>query len=258
MAKAFAVAVVALLALSAPAHAKDIERAVVCGVDRCTEIRKPGGAYAGSPGASMPPPGPFYRIELDFGTMVGHPLETVFYVPRARKAASSWQGPGYLWSAPSQTALRVFDRITRGLRPFSRPRFHEVAIDGVVVANPRSYERLLTLRDSGPTRLGEADWQRVEFRTKRANPWSLSTVRYSPGSRILSRSLEWVKVPPPLAAAIEARSSLEASPRDGLDSPLATAALCIALALALATALLVRRSRGLRTAPSVRILPPTG
>lgn len=256
MAKSLALLSVFLLASSSPAHAKEIERAVVCGADGCTEIRKPGGAHAGSPGNSMPPPGPYYRIELFFGESVGHPSETVFYVPGAGVAATSWDGGGYLWSEPPRAALKVFDRITRGLAPFPRPLFHEVAIDGVAVSNPRSYERLLTLRDSGPTRLGAADWQLVEFRSARANPWTLSTIRYSPGSRILSRSLEWVHVPTPVAAAIEARSSLETS-RSGLDWPLAAGSVVVALGLALAIVTLVRCSKTLRAGFAKRILPPS-
>ena len=243
----------ALLALSSPAHAKDIERALVCGLDGCTEVLKPGGAYAGSPGDSMPAPGPYYRIELSFGGTGGHPSETIFYVPGAQAAASSWDGGGYLWSEPPQAAVRVFDRITRGLRPFPRPVFHEVVIGGVAVEDPRSYERLLTLRDSGRTHLGEADWQLVEFRSTRANPWSLSIIRHSPGSHILSRSLEWVRVSPRLSVAIDSRSSLAGSSRSGFAWPLVTGSLVVAFALALAAVLLARRS-ALRAGATGRIL----
>jgi hypothetical protein len=131
-------------------------------------------------------------------------------------------GAGYLWSVPQEMALKDFRRITRGLRPFPRPRFDEVAIDGAAVADPQSYERLLTLSNSASMRLAAPDWQRVEFRSARANPWTLSRIRYSPGSDILSRNLGWIKVPPRIADAIEARSSLEPSRRGGFDWPLTT------------------------------------
>lgn len=257
MAKVLALVSLALLALSSPAYAKEIGRAVVCGLDGCAEIRKPGEAYPGSPGDSMPPPGPYYRIELFYGELTGHPSETVFYVPGAGVAASSRDGGGYLWSEPPQAAMKVFDRITRGLTPFPRPILHEVTVAGAPVTDPRSYVRLLTLRDSGPTSLGEADWQLVEFRFTRANPWSLSTIRYSPGSRILSRSLEWVSVPPRLAGAIESRSSLEGASRGGFAWPLVTGSLIVAFGLVLAAALLARRS-AVRAGAIGRILQPRG
>ena len=256
MRKVLAVLVFALLALSSPAHAKETERALVCGLDACAEVHKPGGVYAGSPGDSMPPPGPYYRIELFYGELTGHPSETIFYVPEARVTAVSWDGR-YLWSEPPQPALKILDRITRGLRPFPRPVFDEVTIGGVPVTDPRSYERLLTLRDSGPTRLGEADWQLVEFRSTRADPWSLSIIRYSPGSRILSRSLEWVRVPSQLAGAIESRSSLEGSSRAGFAWPLVIGWLIVAFGLVLAAVLLTRRSAP-RAGASGRILQPRG
>lgn len=245
-----AVLALALLAFSPPAHAKEAARALVCGLDGCADAHKPGGVYAGSPGDSMPPPGPYYRIELFYREMTGHPVETIFYVPEARATAVSWDGR-YLWSEPPQTALNAFDRITRGLRPYRRPVFDEVTIGGIPVRDPRSSERLLTLRDSGPTRLGESDWQLVELRSRDANPWSLSIVRYSPGSRILSRSLEWVRVPPRLAGAIESRSSLEGSSRDGFAWPLVAGSLIVAFGLALAAVLLTRRS-GLRAGAAGR------
>ena len=68
-------------------------------------------------------------------------------------------------------------------------------------------------------------------------------LRYSPGSRILSRSLEWVRVPPRLAGAIESRSSLEGASRSGFAWPLVTGSLIVAFGLALAALLLVRRRR---------------
>src|SRR5688572_5352435 len=227
MRRVLAVLAFAPLSLSSPAHAKEPERALVCGLDACAEVHEPGGVYAGSPGDSMPPPGPYYRIELFYGELTGHPAETIFYVPEARATAVSWDGR-YLWSQPLQPALKVLGRITRELRPLPRPVFDEVTIGGVPVTDPRSYERLLTLRDSGPTHLGEADWQLVAFRSARANPWTLSIIRYSPGSRILSRSLEWVRVPPRLAGAIESRSSLEGASRSGFAWPLVTGSLIVA------------------------------
>ena len=186
----------------------------------------------------MPPPAAYYRLKLFFGT--GHPSEVRFYVPGVGVATSFSDGSGSVWSVPTNTALRLFDQVTRRLKPFPRPRF-DVAIDGEVVDDAQSYERLLTLSSSLPVRLEEPDWQRVEFDSARANPWSLSRIRYSPGSRILSRNHDWIGVPPRLAGAIE-RSSLEtSSPR--FDWPLVTGSLLFAFALGLTTMFLSRRSR---------------
>ncbi|MCP9485880.1 MAG: hypothetical protein MSC30_08455 [Gaiellaceae bacterium MAG52_C11] len=220
---------------------------VVCGADGCSELTRPRTALTGSPGASMPSPSSFYAVEISYGRKGSHPPETAFYVPSARMTASSWSEAGFQWSVTPPAAVTTFERIARGLRPFQRPRFEEVVVGGTGVSQPRSYERLFTIQDPGRTDLEEADWERIEFRSAHENPWSLSTLRYSPGSDILRRNLEWVKISPSLARAIEARSSLDRSAGVGLDWQLVGGSLLIGAALAVTAALLIRRDSSPRS-----------
>jgi hypothetical protein len=239
----------AALLLPATASAKEIEKVVVCGAAGCQTVDHPGHAIAdgGTGGGRVPPPGPYYSIELFVGDGVDvHESWTNFYAPRAGRISYAGECGDFVWAAlPSGTAA-LYRQATVGLDPFPTPRFRSILVGGRAVADPQSYVRLLTVRSAGTAYPDEADWQRLELRADRENPWSLSKLEYSPATNVLVRGWEFVRLDPELAARVEARESLGSSPSNSHDRPLLSGSVLVAAALGLAAILLVRRGRPAR------------
>lgn len=236
---------VALL-LPATAGAKEIEKVVVCGAGGCETVDRPGQAIAngGSGGGRTPPPGPYYSVELFVGDGQGaRDSWTLYYAPDARMISFAGEGGDFVWSElPSGTAA-LYRKATAGLEPFPTPRFGSVLVGGRAVADPQSYLRLLTVPTTGTAYPDQADWQRVELRADRENPWSRSRLEYSPATDVLVRGWEFVQLPPALAQRVEARESLGSAPSSGFDWPLVSGSVLAAAALGLAALLLLRRGR---------------
>ena len=112
-------AAAAAMALPAPAMAKKIEEATVCGADGCAKVTPRGNAHAmlENSGAvtDAPRPAPFYRIRLGIGDGSGKVFERFWlvYVPSAEKLRSM-DGQ---WVNTTTAARRALDRVTRGRRP---------------------------------------------------------------------------------------------------------------------------------------------
>jgi hypothetical protein len=242
-------ALAAALLLPATASAKEIEKVVVCGAAGCQTVDHPGHAIAdgGTGGGRIPPPGPYYSVELfvgDDGDV--HESWTIYYVPRAGMISYPGEGGDFVWSKLPASTAALYRRATAGLVPFPTPRFRSILVGGRAVTDPRSYVRLLTVESAGAAYPDEADWQRVELRAGRENPWSHSKLEYSPATDVLVRNWEFVQLSPGLAARVEARESLGSSPANGRDWPLVSGSALAAAALGLAAILLVRRGRAAR------------
>ena len=130
------VLIVAALAIglpAAPAQAKDIAKATVCGADGCRSITGRAQAPAGCnrcsaeelmmvrPGSAHPAQRvPFVRVVLGFGRR-GGPVqhrERLLVAPALRLVARSDGRGGWSWSRPTPAALAVAARIVRDIRPY--------------------------------------------------------------------------------------------------------------------------------------------
>lgn len=242
------VLVVALL-LPATAGAKEIEKVVVCGAGGCETVDRPRQAIAdgGTGGGRIPPPGPFYSLELFVGDG-GDVREswTIYYAPRAGMISYPGEGGDFVWSELPASTAALYRKATAGLEPFPTPRFDAILVGGRAVADPQSYLSLLTVQSAGTAYPDEADWQRLELRAGRENPWSHSKLEYSPATDVLVRGWEFVQLSPELAARVEAGESLGSPAQNGRDWPLVSGSALVAAALGLAAILLVRRGRSAR------------
>ena len=86
------VAASAAMVLAAPAVAKEIEEAAVCGAGGCTKVAPRGDAHAMLEGGAVsdaPASAPFYRIRLGIGDGSGKVFErfSILYVPSAGQGA---------------------------------------------------------------------------------------------------------------------------------------------------------------------------
>ena len=247
--KAFLLVLAVALAVPASAGAKEIEKLVVCGAAGCATVAHPNHAVAdGGPGGGrIPPPGSYYSVELFVGDGRGaHDSWKLYYAPEAGMISYRGEPGTFVWSRPAPAAAAVYRRATAKLEPFPAPRFESILIGGRAVADPESYLRLLTVQTAGTAYPDRADWQRVELRANRQNPWSLSKLEYSPGADVLVRGWEFVQLRPALAERVEARGSLGSTPTSGFDWPLVSGSLLAAAAFALAAIALLRRGRAPR------------
>ena len=108
----------AAMALAAPAMAKVIEEATVCGADGCTKVTPRGDAHAMLEGGAVtdaPKPAPFYRLRFGIGDGTGKVFERfwIVYVPSADKVRAM-DGQ---WVNTTTAADHALDRITRGHKP---------------------------------------------------------------------------------------------------------------------------------------------
>ena len=122
------VVAVAALVLAAPAAAKVIEEATVCGARGCTKATPGGDAHAMLEGGALsdaPAAAPFYRIRLGIGDGSGKVFErfTILYVPSAHKVRAM-DGQ---WTDTTAAAERALNRVTRGQEPFPAKRLEDGA-----------------------------------------------------------------------------------------------------------------------------------
>jgi hypothetical protein len=108
----------AAMAFAAPAMAKVIEEATVCGADGCTKVKPGGDAHAmleGGAVTSAPKPAPFYRLRFGIGDGTGKVFERfwIVYVPSAEKMRAM-DGQ---WVNTTTAADRALARVTRGHEP---------------------------------------------------------------------------------------------------------------------------------------------
>jgi hypothetical protein len=113
----------AAMALAAPAVAKEIEEATVCGAGGCAQVAAKGNAHAMLDGGAItdaPKPAPFYRIRLGIGDGSGKVFErfSILYVPSADRVRAM----DGMWVNTTATADRALDRVTRGRKPFPASR----------------------------------------------------------------------------------------------------------------------------------------
>jgi hypothetical protein len=253
----FAFALLALLAVPAPAMAKELTNVSVCGPDACAAITGETNLHdfgaSGEPDGSVPAPAPFYEIRFTVDAEGESHRWSSWYVPSAKRLASVDERTGVAWAPIDEPRLAT---LARGLKPFARPEINSVTIGSrKVTDNPASYLRLFTVESDGEAvPQGLADWEPVVFHAQGKTPWTLdqTSLFYSPSNGMLQRGIEIVKLPSGMADDVRSGDSLSGG---GPSSPWRT----VLFALLAAAALLIAASmiRPLRRRVFVRRAPTT-
>jgi hypothetical protein len=251
MKKLMLVAVVALLC-AAPANAKELLGAQLCGAGGCATERQAGlfeghgGPLGGGMVAAPAQAGPWYRGALllgDRGKVFGR--YAFYYVPEGRLVVQpGMDGQTTTWLKAEGSLAGLLERLAAKLHPFPAPKLADVAINGKLADDPQSYLRLYSIGSKAETYPTDTRSVQVVLETARRTPWSdgNNLVVY-PGSNLLLRDGEIVSIPRDVADRAANGESL--ADRGGLPWLVIAAALATALLLGVA----VRRLRP-RAAPS--------
>jgi len=209
----FAFALLALLAVPAPAMAKELTKVEVCGADGCaaitgkTNLQNFGGS--GEPDGSAAAPAPFYEIRYTIDAEGESSQWSSWYVPSASRLATLDERTGVAWARIDEPRLAA---LAKTLKPFARPDITSVTIGSRKVTDgPSSYLRLFTVESAGEAvPQGLADWEPVVFHAKGKTPWTLeqTSLFYSATNGMLQRGIEIVKLPDGMAADVRSGDSL--------------------------------------------------
>jgi hypothetical protein len=251
-------ALLALLAMPAPAMAKELTNVSVCGPDACAAITGETNLHnfgaSGEPDGSVPGPAPFYEIRYTFDAEGESQQWSSWYVPSAKRLASVDERTGVAWAPLDEPRLAV---LARGLKPFARPEISSVTIGSrKITDNPASYLRLFTVKSAGEAvPHGLADWEPVVFHANDKTPWTLeqTSLFYSPSNGMLQRGIEMVKLPRAMSADIRSGESLA----DGSGSGFPWRTVFFALLAAVALLIVASTIRPLRRRVFVRRAPTT-
>jgi hypothetical protein len=245
---AFAAVLVALLAPQAAA-AKEISALRVCGAHGCTDVDVPEALHefpGGMGGPSAPPPaGPFVEVVLRID---GVHTERLWYVPAARAFASDAEvADSVRWSrAGEQEIDRLIVAAAAKVAPRKPRAIAALVGDERIEGDVSGYLGLFAIRSSRPTRPGTGGFEPVSVKTEPPSPWALTPLWFYPDEGLLQRGPELIQLSQGVAGDLRAARSIGETRGGGFDWPLVTGSLVVAFALALTTALLVRRSRPAR------------
>jgi hypothetical protein len=237
-----AVSIVTVLAIAAPAWAKEPIRATFCGAsgcrtfeDRATLNRIPGGEATTPVG----PAAPYYRVEIVNGEEGGATHSFfMYYVPSAN--AMAWDEPeGVMRYHPifGSPTINLMRRLTRELEPFPRPVVARAVVGGrhVTGAAAQTYLQLFDALPEAPLAESPNDWVLIDLRSSRPSPWTDGTTDlvFSPSANLLERGWTRVKLPDAVAADVEAARAIAGQERSWLPAlavaPLGVAAVALVL-----------------------------
>lgn len=205
----------AVLALASPAAAKGPVTVKICGQDDCVTVKDdftdphgPGGTLVNTDSldfAASPAPGPYYSLELrDYWAE----RSTFYFVPGAGVLRV-----GSNWLALADKDVASLTAALRDLAPFPPPRLTGAVVDGRSAANAAPYLALLGTLPPADYPPPLARKIEVVLKADRPNPWTdvRRPLEYYPSRNLLHRQVEWLSVPPRLAAAIERDAGVAAS-----------------------------------------------
>jgi hypothetical protein len=206
------------LALAAPALAKEPKSATVCGADDCATTNDRQGLLNLMNGdGSVPPPaaGDYYKVTMTIDVPpdagVGPKVEWWYTASGGGALRAVDRDPSGVsaWYPLTATGKALMTKVTSGLEPFALPEVTSVTIGGKPVSDPSSYLQLFGRTKTGAPQVSAGDWQDIVFRGP-ASPWTDNavTLQYSPSANAVLSGYDIVKLPPSLAAKVEARSSL--------------------------------------------------
>jgi hypothetical protein len=193
------------LALPAAAQAKEPIKITVCGESGCSAaspaIHDDPFGGGGSDGVRRPPPGPYYRLELDAG---GHEKWSIFYVPAARALAIPNERGWIDWRPLAGPGASVVRRLARPIEPFTEPTVSEALLDSrPLPGDPGSYLTLLQVEGALRT-WPEGESVPLELRSERPSPWTNISFGYYPANDVLLQATgTFVRLPAALVADLE-------------------------------------------------------
>lgn len=245
---------IAALLYAAPAQAKELLGAQLCGPSGCVTERQAGmveghGGPFSAALAAPAKPGPWYRGYLlagDQGKVVGK--LAFYYVPGSGQIVEPGrQGGATNWTTPNAKLAALVDRLAARTKPFATPRLTSVTLNGTTVTDPQSYLRLWTLGGKAKTYPHGLASQQVIFFSDPASPWTDGNyvVAY-PKSQLLLRDGQLVSLPEEVAAHLATGRSLDPG------RPVPWTPIVAAIAVLVLAAVLVRsRPRPARAAQPV-------
>jgi len=207
----------ALLVAASPAAAKGPVTVKVCGKDDCNTIRDdftdphgPGGTLVNTDSldfAAAPAPNAYYTLEIG-GDWMDRQLS--YFVPDAGVLRV-----GSNWLALRDKDVASMRAATRGLAPFPPPQLTRALVDGRPAANAAPYFALLGTLPAADYPPPLARKVEIVLGADRPNPWTdvRRPLEYYPRQNLVHRQVEWLSVPPRLAAVIERDAGVAASAR---------------------------------------------
>lgn len=211
----------AALALAAPAAAKEMTKAELCGPAGCAavtdkdDLRTFGG---GETLGARPPMLPFYKLALSARGDGATETWWIYYVPAANMIAVEDAYGLINWHPLRASATAVLKRLAAQVDPFPTPAITSVAVgDRLVREGAASYLRLFDATGgTSPHNVSPDDWVGIDLRADRPSPWTDSTreLLYSPTTNVLERRTERLVLAEGIAADIEAARPLGAENAD--------------------------------------------
>jgi hypothetical protein len=241
----------ALLVLASPAAAKGPVTVKICGREDCinvkddfTKVHGPSSGIVMTDAldfAASAAPGPYYSLQLK-----GYWAErgTFYFIP-----ASGVLRVGSNWLALADKDVASLNAALRGLAPFPTPQLTRALVDGRPAPNAAPYSALLGTLPAAEFPHGLTRKVEIVLKADRPNPWTDlgRPFEYYPRQNLLHRQVEWLSVPPRLAAVIERDAGLVAAAKDSRSSwPSYLAATFLALGLVAVVALNQRSRRRVR------------
>jgi hypothetical protein len=213
-------AAAAALALAAPAAAKELTKAEVCGPAGCGAVTDEDDLRTFPSGdeslAAQPAPQAFHTVRYTVTEGEGGPehTSTAYYVDREAMLAWPNDGGTVVWSVVRGDAATLMKKLARQVPAFPAPSISSVTVGGTPVPDPASY---LALFDVAGDRMSVAalprDWVPIDFRSARPSPWTEAPfeLMYSPSRNALERGIHQIVLPAGIAADVEAGRPLAAA-----------------------------------------------
>jgi hypothetical protein len=210
--------IAAALVLAAPATAKELSKAELCGPAGCIAVtdkdRLRNVPFGGEEFAAAAPLQSFHRLRLTVTEGEGG-LEhswTSYYVDRVAMMAWRNEGGTVTWTHVRGAAATLMKRLARRVEAFPAPTISATTVGGrTVSADPASY---LALFEQTGGRLDYTtmphDWVPIDFRSATPSPWTDAPfeLMYSPSTNALERATRHIVLPADLAADVEAARPL--------------------------------------------------
>lgn len=211
-------AAAAALALAAPAGAKELAKAEVCGPAGCIAVTDkedlrtfPSGSESL---AAQPAPQAFHTVRYTVTEGKGGPEHTwtAYYVDREALLAWPNDGGTVVWSPVYGDAATMIKRLARQVEAFPAPSISAVTVGGEPVGDDAA--SYLTLFGVTGERMSvdvlPHDWVPIDFRSAQASPWTAGPfeLMYSPSRNALERGIHQIVLPSSIASDIEAGRAL--------------------------------------------------
>jgi hypothetical protein len=195
----------------APASAKGLLGAELCGPGTCVSdrtaglIETPGGPFGDQGEVAAPTkPGPWFKGNLLIGDGQSDKVYgrvRFYYVPeRGLIVQPGMDGQATTWIQVRGAFAALLARLADGLKPYGAPKLTNVLVNGVPARDPQSYLRLFTIgsaTDQYPTELRSSQ---IVLRSATPTPWSDgNTLVVYAKSHLLVRDGQFVSIPPDVA-----------------------------------------------------------